>query len=111
MSKLPPDIHRDRRSLDPAKTISLIANGIMLAGVIVSLTVAVQKTESYNVNSRRIDGLVTVTDNMKDVDSGLLQQVTELRGTTTADIMVLKERIENVTRLLEEIKAIVMRRQ
>jgi hypothetical protein len=101
----------DRRKPDPVKTVSIIGNGFLLAVAIASFTIAVQRTESYNVNSLRIDGLVRVTEGMKDVDAGLLKQVTELKGTTTADIMVIKVQLENNTKLLEEIKAIVMRRQ
>jgi hypothetical protein len=100
----------ERRKPDSMKTVSLIMNGLMTASLIVSITVAVQKTGAADVNSLRIDGLVNVVDSMKDVDTGLLAQITDLRGTTTTDIALLNERIVNITKLLEEIKAIVMRR-
>lgn len=98
------------KTVDGIKVVSLVLNGLTIAGLIISMTVNVQKADSFNINSRRIDGLVIVTDALKDVDKALLQQVTELRGNTTTDIAIINERIQNITKLLEEIKTIVTRR-
>jgi hypothetical protein len=99
----------DRRKPDHIRNLSFIANGLMIAATIVSITVAVDKSHYANVNSVRIDGLVGIVDGMKDVDSGLLNQIVELRGRQTADTALLNEKINNITNLLQEIKAIVKR--
>jgi hypothetical protein len=104
--KRPEDEHKS----DPVKIVSILANGLMLAGLIVSMTISVEKSMSFNMNSARIDRLLVIVEEMKSVDAGLLTQITTLKGTTTADIAVLNERITNITNLLNEIKVLVTRR-
>jgi hypothetical protein len=94
---------------DILKTLSILANGIMIIATVVSVTVAVEKSTMANKNSMRIDGLVVVVDGMRDVDAGMLNQIVELRGRQTADTMLLNEKITNITNLLQEIKQIVKR--
>ncbi|MFA5377255.1 MAG: hypothetical protein WC455_16010 [Dehalococcoidia bacterium] len=102
---------------DVLKTVSVLSNGLMLAVTVVSVTIAVMKSQEVDRYAaqiadirQNIAGMVKVADNMKDVDAGLLRQITELKGTTTTDITLLNERISNVTKLLEEIKTLVMKR-
>jgi hypothetical protein len=99
----------DRRKPDNIKTLSFVMNGLMIAATIVSMTIAVDKIQFANVNSTRIDGLVGVVDGMRDVDSGLLNQIVELRGKQTADTVLLNEKISNIMALLQEIRGIVKR--
>jgi hypothetical protein len=96
--------------MDPITTVSLLLNGVSFVTVLVTVTIAVMRTKELNTSAKQIQAIVEVMDEMKCVDSGLLDQIHELKGATTADIMLINERIMNITKLLEEIKSIVMRR-
>ena len=84
--------------------IPLILSIVLGATTLVSTTIAIMRGQQISAQAIHISNILVIIEAMKEVDSGLLAQIAELRGIESADIRLLSMRIDNITKLLEEIR-------
>jgi hypothetical protein len=93
-------------------TISFVFNILTALALVLTTTLFVTKSievttysQKIEENKNKVESVIVVMDQMKEVDKGLLAQIVEVKGTTSSDIRIINERITNIQATLEIIRS------
>ncbi len=90
------------------KVLPIVVSVVMSAVAIVSTTLAIAKSREQQTLTVQVAAILLVIDGLQEVDQDLALQFERERGERTAEIVALQGRIENIGRLVDDLKSAVL---